>query len=47
MLKTVIKSENDSGKTPEGVFFHAPAARTAPRKTGAVFVFRDKKEVTD
>ena len=47
MLKTVITSENDCGRTPEGVFFMLPLNRTAPNTTGAVFVFRDKKEVID
>ena len=40
MLKTVITSENDCGRTPGGVFFHIPAGKTAPKTTGAVFVFR-------
>jgi len=43
MLKTVITSENDSGRTPRGVFFMLPPQRTAPNAMGAVFVFRDKK----
>ena len=50
MLKTVIKSENDSGRTPMGVFFHAPAAKDSAWKSGAVFVFQDEqdnKEVID
>ena len=43
MLKTVIKSENDSGRTPMGVFFHAPAAKDSAQRLWALFSFSETK----
>ena len=48
MLKTVITSENDSGRTPKGVFFHAPAVKGQRPVGWALFsFFGTKKEVID
>jgi len=48
MLKTVITSENDSGRTPRGVFFHAPAVKGQRPVGWALFsFFGTKKEVID
>lgn len=43
MLKTVITSENDSGRTPMGVFFHAPAAKDSAQRYGRCFRFPGQK----
>lgn len=38
-LKTVITSENDCGRTPGGVFFHAPAEKDSSQNNGRCFRF--------